>query len=70
MLVAIGCAAEGRDWVCGLLQHRAVFMICAITKDSVEAHDPADFQEHGGFFFFFCCGMGMVTYRYTVEREG
>lgn len=41
-----------------LLQHRAVFMICAITKDSVEAHDPADFQEQGGFF---CCGMGMVT---------
>lgn len=32
-----------------LLQHKAVFMICAVTKDSVQAHDP-DSQEQGCFF--------------------
>lgn len=49
-----------------LLQHKAVFMICAVTKDSVQAHDP-DSQEQGGFFFPLWYGDGC---RCTVEREG
>lgn len=51
-----------------LLQYRAVFMICAIIKDSVEAHDPANFQEQGGYFFFLLWYVD--GYRCTVEREG
>lgn len=50
-----------------LLQHKAVFMICAVTKDSVQAHDP-DSQEQGGFFS--PCGVGMVADAQLRGRDG
>lgn len=54
-----------------LLQHRAGFMICAVTKVDMEAHDPADFQEQGGFLFgFLLLWYGMDTDAQLTEREG
>lgn len=67
VMSVVQAASKGLVLIHGLLQLRAMFVVCAVTRKPVGpmSHAPADYEEQG---VYFCCDTG--DSRYTVVREG